>query len=66
MGDVFAPFPFISLQLTLLFITATIGYILIKAFLLSRTLSPQPVNRLVWGSMSLWLVVVMLDCMNKF
>lgn len=66
LNDVFAPFVFISLQLTLVFIAATLGWVILKAFLLTRTLSPQPVSKLVWGSACLWTVVIVLDCMGKF
>ncbi len=66
LKDVFAPFPFISLQLTLVFIAGTIAYILVKTFLACRSIAAPPVNRMAWGAMGLWGAVVILDCMNKF
>lgn len=65
-GDLLSPFPFISLQLTLIFIAATLGIVLIKALAVTRKLSPRPVNRYVWGALGLWGIVVILDCMQKF
>ena len=66
LNDIFAPFAFISLQLTLVFIAGTISVILLKAFSASRTLAPRPVNRYIWGAAGLWTAVVVLDCMGKF
>lgn len=66
LGDVVAPFPFISLQLTLVFIAASLGYVLFNTFWVTRVLTPQPVNRFVWGAVGLWGLVVVFDCMDKF
>jgi hypothetical protein len=65
LGDIFKPLPFISLQLTLLFIATTLGLVLIKAFWATHSIRPQPVNRFVWGAMGLWGMIVVLDCMDK-
>ena len=65
-GDVIAPFPVISLQLILVFIPFTIGLVMVKALRVSRIVSPQPINKFVWGAVGLWGLVVVLDCMNKF
>ncbi len=65
-NDFLAPLPIISLQLVLVFITFSLGLVIFKAMNLTRALSPQPVNRFVWGAMGLWGMIIALDCMNKF
>ncbi|MFH2060923.1 MAG: hypothetical protein ABIJ59_18790 [Pseudomonadota bacterium] len=64
-NDVLAPLPFISLQLILVCIAFSLGSIVFRAIKLSRSLSQQPVNKFVWGSMALWVVVLALDCMYQ-
>ncbi|MBU1343978.1 MAG: hypothetical protein KKE44_16045 [Proteobacteria bacterium] len=64
-NDIIAPLPMISLQLTFMVLSSTLGYIIFKAFRLSRSLSPRPINRLVLGSLGLWLLVIILDCMKQ-
>jgi hypothetical protein len=64
INDVIAPLPVISLQLTFVVLAATLGIIIFRAFKLSSSLSPRPVNRLFFGSLGLWLMVVILDCMK--
>ncbi len=65
-SDIITPLSFISLQITLLIIASTLGYVIFKAFRLCRNLSPQPINRFVWGAMGLWILVVVLDSMDRF
>ena len=65
LKDIIAPLPLISFQLILLIMALTLGIVILKTFLLCRSIKPQPVNRLVLGSLGLWLVVIVLDCMNK-
>ncbi|MCP3874754.1 MAG: hypothetical protein GY699_16580 [Desulfobacteraceae bacterium] len=65
-NDIIAPLPIVSLQLTFIILASTLGLIIFKAFRLSRSLSPQPVNRLIWGSLGLWVLVAVLDSMNRF
>ncbi len=64
-SDIIAPLPFISLQLVIVFITLSLGVVIFKAIKLSRSLSPQPVNKSLWGSMALWIVIIALDCLKK-
>ncbi|MCF6247662.1 MAG: hypothetical protein L3J69_09900 [Desulfobacula sp.] len=66
LNDIIAPFPVISLQLMLVFITLSLVLVIFKALKLTRFLSPQPINKYVWGAMGLWGVVIAMDCMNRF
>ncbi len=63
LGDFMAPFPFLSFQLVLIIITSSLGYFIFKALKFSRTLSPQPISKSMWGAMGLWVMVVVLDSM---
>lgn len=65
INDIFAPFPMISLQLTFLILSGTLMVIIFRAFKLSASLVPQPVSKLVLGSLGLWMLVFLLDCMNQ-
>ncbi len=66
LNDLFAPFPIISLQLTLMLIASTICYIIFKAIRLSKSLAPQTVNLFVWGALGLWLSLAVLDSLQMF
>ncbi len=66
LSDIFAPFSFISLHLVLVLITFSLTIIIFKALKVCSKLSPQPINKFVWGAMGLWTVVIVLDCMDKF
>ncbi len=55
--DVMAPFSVISLHLCLILIAGTLGWFIVKTLRLSHSIGPQPVSKLVWGALGLWVAI---------
>lgn len=55
--DVMAPFSVISLHLCLIIIAGTLGWFIVKTLRLGRSIGPQPVSRLVWGALGIWMAL---------
>ncbi len=64
-GDIMAPLPVISLQLTLVIIAGSLAWVIFKAIRLSRTMAPQPVNKMVWGALGLWVFVIIWEASKQ-
>jgi len=56
--DLAAPLSVISFHLCLMVIAGFLGWIMIKALRLGRSIGPRPVSRHIWIVTGIWLVIV--------
>lgn len=58
IGGILEPLMLLSPQLVMVLIALTLGLLVLRTFRMTRTMAPLPVNRLAWGVLLLWLVIL--------
>ncbi|MCF8033092.1 MAG: hypothetical protein K9K66_16160 [Desulfarculaceae bacterium] len=58
IGGVLEPLMLLSPQLVMVLIALTLGLLVLKTIRMTRGMEPLPVNRLAWGVLLLWLVIL--------
>lgn len=58
IGGVLEPLMLLSPQLVMVLIALTLGLFVLRTMRMTKTMPPLPVNRLAWGVLLLWLVIL--------
>ncbi len=58
IGGLLEPLMLLSPQLVMVLISLTLGLLVFKTIRMTRTMPPLPLNRLAWGVLALWLVIM--------
>jgi len=58
IGGLLEPLMLLSPQLVMVLIALTLGLLVLKTMRMTRRMDPLPVNRLAWGVLLIWLVIL--------